>query len=191
MTRDPARKLPAEPPVLETRRLLLTGHTIDMFEPLLAMWSDPEVVKHIGGKPSTARESWMRMLSYRGLWPILGYGYWAICEKQTGRYVGDLGFADFHRDIEPSIRGVPEAGWALPTYAHGRGFATEALTAALAWLEGQVRCERSVCLISPDNLASIRVAEKLGYRHSMSVSLNDRETLVFARAGTRTPDRTP
>ena len=187
MTSDPARKLRAEPPVLETRRLLLTGHTADMFEPLFAMWSDPDVVKHISGKPSTARESWMRMLSYRGLWPILGYGYWAICEKQTGRYVGDLGFADFHRDIEPSIRGVPEAGWVLSTDAHGKGFATEALTAALAWLEREVRCERSVCLISRENRASIRVAEKAGYRHSMSTYANGQETLVFARVGTRTP----
>ncbi len=174
-------KLPAEPPVLETRRLLLTGHTIDMFEPLVAMWSDSEVVKYIGGTPSTARESWARMLSYRGLWPILGYGYWAICEKKTGRYVGDLGFADFHRDIEPSIRGVPEAGWALSTCARGKGFATEALTAALDWLEREVRCERSVCLISPHNLASIRVAEKTGYGNPMPMTVNDRETLVFAR----------
>ena len=97
----------------------------------------------------------MRMLSYHGLWPLLGHGYWAIREKSSGRYVGDLGFADFHRVMEPPIRGVPEAGWALAAWAHGKGFATEALAAAVAWLDQQPRFDRTVCLISPDNAASL------------------------------------
>ena len=99
------------PPVLDTPRLILEGHPLGDFEALAAMWAEPKVVEHIfNGKPSAPRDSWMRMLAYRGLWPLLGYGYWAIREKASGRYVGDLGFADFHRVIEPSIRGVPEAG---------------------------------------------------------------------------------
>lgn len=171
------------PPPLETERLLLTGHTLDDFEPLAAMWSDPLVVTHIfGNLVSTSRESWMRMLSYHGLWPLLGHGYWAVREKSSGRYVGDLGFADFHRVMEPSIRSIPEAGWALSAWAHGKGFATEALTAALAWLDEQPRFERSVCLISPDNTSSIRVAEKAGYSDPTPVRLNDKETLLFSRA---------
>lgn len=169
------------PPVIETGRLVLAGHTLDLFEPLCAMWADPAVVRHIGGTPSTPRESWMRMLSYRGLWPLLGYGYWAICEKTSGRYVGDLGFADFHRAVEPSIRGIPEAGWALAPWAHGQGYATEALTAALDWLFRETRHERSVCLIAPANLASIRVAGKAGYGSPQTRRLNDKDSLIFSR----------
>ncbi len=171
------------PPRLETERLVLTGHTLDDFEPLAGMWSDPLVVRHIfGNVVSTSRESWMRMLSYHGLWPLLGHGYWAIREKSSGRYVGDLGFADFHRVMEPPIRGIPEAGWALAAWAHGRGFATEALAAAVAWLDQQPRFDRSVCLISPDNAASIRVAEKAGYGDPKPMRLNDKQTLLFSRA---------
>jgi RimJ/RimL family protein N-acetyltransferase len=171
-----------EPPLLNTPRLVLRGHTAADFEPLASMWAEPAVVEHIGGgTPSTRRESWMRMLSYRGLWPLLGYGYWAVCEKSSGRYVGDLGFADFHRALEPSIRSVPEAGWALATWAHGKGFATEALTAALAWLEAQRGFARSVCLVSPQNLGSIRVAEKAGYHDPQPVRMNDKDTLLFSR----------
>jgi RimJ/RimL family protein N-acetyltransferase len=169
----------AEPPVIETERLVLAGHTVDLFEPLSAMWADASVVRHIGGAPSTSRESWMRMLSYRGLWPLLGYGYWALCEKSSGRYVGDLGFADFHRAVEPSIRGIPEAGWALAPWAQGRGYATEALTAALDWLFRETRHERSACLIAPENLASIRVAGKAGYGDPQPRRLNDKESLLF------------
>ncbi|RQS71932.1 N-acetyltransferase [Burkholderia sp. Bp8963] len=169
-------------PVLETARLVLAGHTADDFDALAAMWTEPAVVAHIGaGTASTPRESWMRMLSYRGLWPLIGYGYWAIREKASGRYVGDLGFADFHRTLEPSIRGVPEAGWALATWAHGNGYATEALTCALAWLDEQHHFERSVCLISPGNVASIRVAEKAGYADPEPVRFNDADTLIYSR----------
>ncbi|MGU7772680.1 GNAT family N-acetyltransferase [Burkholderia sp. MR1-5-21] len=169
-------------PVLDTPRLVLEGHAPADFDALAAMWADPAVVAHIGtGTPSTLRESWMRMLAYRGLWPLIGYGYWAIREKASGRYVGDLGFADFHRALEPSIRGVPEAGWALASWAHGKGYATEALSHALAWLDGQHRFERSVCLISPDNTASIRVAEKAGFADPTPVRFNDADTLMYAR----------
>lgn len=171
----------SSPPVLETERLLLTGHGLDDFEPLAAMWAEPAVVEHIfAGEPSTRRESWMRMLWYRGLWPLLGFGYWAIREKASGRYVGDLGFADFFREIEPSIRGIPEAGWVLATAAHGKGYATEALAAALGWLAAQRRFERSVCIVSRENPASIRVAEKAGFRDPVPVRLYDKDSLLLS-----------
>lgn len=170
------------PPVLDTPRLVLEGHPLGDFDALAAMWAEPAVVAHIGnGQPSTPRDAWMRMLAYRGLWPLLGYGYWAIREKASGRYVGDLGFADFHRAIEPSIRGVPEAGWVLAGWAHGKGYASEALAHALAWLDAQQRFERSVCLIAPANVASIRVAQKAGYADPVSVRFNDADSLLFTR----------
>lgn len=145
------------------------------------MWADPVVVRYIGGRPSTPRECWMRMLSYRGCWSLLGYGYWAICELESGRYVGDVGFADFHRELDEPIRGIPEAGWALVPWAHGKGFATEALRAALAWLDGQTRHARSVCLIAPDNQVSIRIAEKTGFRDPAPVRLNEQSALRYVR----------
>jgi RimJ/RimL family protein N-acetyltransferase len=172
----------SSPPVLDTPRLILEGHSLGDFDTLASMWAEPDVVAHIfNGQPSERRDSWMRMLWYRGLWPLLGYGYWSIREKASGRYVGDLGFADFHRNIEPSIRGVPEAGWALATWAHGKGYATEALAAALAWLDGQERFERSVCLIAPTNVASIRVAEKAGFGEPERIRFNDADSLLFSR----------
>jgi len=170
-----------QPVRIETERLILDAHTIDDFEPLAAMWAEPEVVKFISGRPSTAQESWMRLLRYGGLWPLLGYGFWAVREKSSGRFVGDLGFADFHRQIEPPITGVPEAGWVLATWAHGHGFANEALGAALSWLDARTSIDRSVCLISPDNRVSIRLAERHGYLMSARIAFQGEDTLLFTR----------
>lgn len=150
-------------PALETERLVLRAYRIDDFPHVAAAWEDPEVVRYIG-HPSTEEESWARFLRNSALWQMLGYGYWAVTEKATGRFFGDVGFADFKREIEPSLKGVPEIGWVLARWSHGRGYATEAAQAALRWLEGALGPQRTVCIIGEQNRASIRVAEKCGYR---------------------------
>ena len=95
-------------PIIETERLILRGHRLDDFPALAALWGDEEVTRHIGGRPSTRDESWARLLRYGGHWQLLGYGYWAVEWKQGQRFVGDVGFADWHRDIRPALDGMPE-----------------------------------------------------------------------------------
>lgn len=150
------------------------------------MWADASVTRFIGGRPSSREEAWTRILRYRGLWSLLGYGYWAVNERETGRYVGDVGFADFHRDITPSFNGAPEVGWALATWAHGQGFATEAVGAALAWGDSHLERKhgeptRYVCLISAENVGSIRVAEKCGFRCAHDATYKGAPTTVYER----------
>lgn len=167
-------------PLLETERLRLRGHTLADFEAVATMWLDPDVVRHIGGKPSTHEESWARLLRYPGMWALIGYGFWAIEEKASGRLVGEGGFADFKREIEPPLD-APEQGWALASWAHGKGFATEAVAAMIAWGEAHLPPGGLVCIISPENTASIRVAEKVGYRQTASTSYKGTPTLQFRR----------
>ncbi len=172
---------PSCAPRIETPRLVLAEHRRQDFEPLAAMWADIDVVRHIGGKPSSAQRSWSRLLQYRGLWPILGYGYWAIREKETERYVGDVGFADFHREAKPSISGQPEAGWVLAKWAHGRGYGSEAVAAALAWLDRSLWSDRVVGLVDSRNVASVRIAEKNGLLPAGMVELSREHVPIWAR----------
>ena len=102
-------------------------------------------------------------------WAWLGFGYWLVEEKSAGGFVGEMGFSDWKREIEPSLQGVPEVGWVLATRAHGKGYATEAVRAAIAWGEANVRSRRPeigkmVCLIHPEHARSIRVAEECGFK---------------------------
>jgi RimJ/RimL family protein N-acetyltransferase len=167
-------------PVLETARLRLRGHTLADFEAVAEMWADPIVTRYIGGKPSTREESWARMLRYPGMWALLGYGFWAIEEKASGRFVGEIGFADFHREIEPAID-APEQGWVLAPWAHGQGYASEALAATISWGESNLGRRDFVCIISPENAASIRAAEKAGYAQVARTAYKDGVTLMFRR----------
>jgi RimJ/RimL family protein N-acetyltransferase len=94
---------------------------------------------------------------------LLGFGYWAVEEKVSGRYIGELGFADYKRATRLSLDGMPEIGWALASWAQGKGYATEALKAAIAWADEQLKSRRTACIIHRENQRSFRVAEKLGY----------------------------
>lgn len=168
-------------PRLETERLVLRETRATDFEACAKLWADERVVRHIGGKPSTPTESWARMLRFPGLWALLGYGYWAL-ETKGGDFVGQIGLADFKRDLSVDIDGVPETGWVLRPDHHGKGYATEAMTAVLAWADVHLDAPRTCCLIDPENAASIRVAEKLGYGDREAAKLRAHDTLVFWRA---------
>lgn len=167
-------------PAIETERLTLQGHTLADFEESAAMWADPVVTRYIGGRPSTTDASWSRLLRYAGLWALLGHGYWVVRERASGRFVGEVGLADFRRPMDPPLRD-PEAGWALASWAHGRGFATEALRGALAWADAHLDAPRTVALVAPENLASLRVASKCGYREIGHAELNGAPTVVLER----------
>lgn len=172
---------PVEVPILETERLKLRGHRLDDFVHSAAMWADPRVTRHISGKPFTEEESWTKLLRYVGHWSLLGFGYWVAEEKATGNFVGEIGFADYKRDLEPSLKGVPEIGWVLASQAHGRGYATEAVRAVVAWGDAHFLSARTACIIAPENLASIRVAVKCGYREFQLTTYKGQPTMMFVR----------
>ncbi len=164
-------------PEIETARLRLRGHRLSDFEHCAAMWADPEVTRYIGGRPLSTEDAWAKFLRYAGHWAMQGFGFWAVEEKASGAYMGELGFADFKRDMEPPQGGAPEAGWVLARAAQGKGYATEALQAALGWL----RAPRTFCLIHPGNGPSIRVAEKCGYRLSLRTFYKGAPVIVLGR----------
>lgn len=181
-------------PALETARLTMRGHTIADFVECAAMWADPLVTQHIGGRPFSEEEVWARVLRYAGHWALLGFGYWVVRERASGRFVGEVGLADFRRDLTPPPGDAPELGWALARWAHGRGFATEAVRAALAWADAwtdapsappALASGQTFCLIAPENAASARVAEKCGYRLATTATYQGRATPVFGRHSAR------
>ncbi len=171
------------PVELATERLSLRVHRVGDFDECYEMWSDPIVTRYIGGRPSTREETWSRVLRYIGHWEALGFGYWVLRERDTGRFVGEAGFADYRRDLQPSIDGVPEIGWALAPWAHGRGLGTEAVRAVVAWGDDVFGDGRTVALIDPENVASIRVAAKCGYHEIARTTYKGQPSLLYERAG--------
>ena len=94
-------------PNIRTERLLMNMHQATDLDDSAAMWGDPDVTRHIsGGKTDSRSESWARILRLAGSWSLLGFGYWAIRETSSERFVGQAGFADPRREITPSLDGI-------------------------------------------------------------------------------------
>lgn len=167
-------------PVIETARLRLRGHRRGDLDAATAKWADPVVTRFTGGRPFTREESWARLLRYTGHWDWFGYGYWAVDDRDTGHYIGELGFARFERAIDPPID-APEAGWSFVAAVHGRGLASEGIRAALAWADRHLGATKTSCIIDPANLASIRVARRCGYADIGMAQYKGSPTLLFER----------
>jgi RimJ/RimL family protein N-acetyltransferase len=150
------------------------------FGDCLAMRSDPHVTRYVGGT-SPHEDVWSRILRYVGMWSVLGYGYWAVRETATGRFVGEVGLADYRRDTVPNFSGTPEAGWVTAAWAHGQGLASEALEAMLGWSDENLTAARTVCMINAENVPSIRLAERWGYRPFSASSYKDHPVTLYER----------
>jgi RimJ/RimL family protein N-acetyltransferase len=70
--------------------------------------------------------------------------------------VGEIGLADYERDLVPSLKDVPEIGWVLASHKHGRSFATEAVRASVAWGDVHFVPPKTACIMDSANLTSIR-----------------------------------
>ena len=176
-------------PTLETPRLRLRPYRIEDFERYAAMWSEPDVVRFIGGEPLSREAAWIRFLRQIGLWHYLGFGFFAIEDRATGAFIGEGGFHDLHRSLSPSIEGTMEAGWGLVTAAQGRGLAEEAMRVALAWADESFSHATMTCIIRPDHAASLHVARKLGFVPFAQAEYHGSATVLLQRVPAPTAGR--
>jgi RimJ/RimL family protein N-acetyltransferase len=149
-------------PTLATPRLRLRGWRPDDFAPYAAMLADPGTARFITrkGQPYGEREAWAETAFLVGHWQLLGYGMFVVEERAGGAFLGRVG------PLRP--KGWPgfEIAWALAPAARGKGYALEAARAATAWAFERFAPDRIVSVIDPRNIASRRVAERLGERRT-------------------------
>jgi RimJ/RimL family protein N-acetyltransferase len=168
-------------PILETPRLILRGHRLSDFEAMVAIYSDPVVLKHFHGRALSREDVWSRLLRHAGHWAAFGYGLWAVEDKESREYIGSVGTFEVKRDMDPPLEDMPEAGWTLASRVHGKGYATEAVRAALAWTDEKLGNPQMFCIVAPANAASIRVARKCGFRYWCDTVYKTEPTEIFLR----------
>ncbi|MFC5907878.1 GNAT family N-acetyltransferase [Streptacidiphilus monticola] len=154
----------ATAPELRTARLLLRGlRTEDLDAGLAEMHADPEVMRYIRDGSTQDRTQAAQFLDARQRdWQEQGFGLFAVESLADGAFVGWVGLAvpAFLPEILPAV----EIGWRLRRPCWGRGYATEAARAALAFGFTDAGLDRIVSVRHVDNSASGRVMAKLGLR---------------------------
>jgi len=169
-------------PRLETERLILREFATGDLDSHAATLSDPEVMRHLGGSPLSREDSWRRLACGAGLWRLLGVGGWAVELKADGRMVGHCGFFDFQRDMQPSIAGEPEMGWIFDRSVHGKAIAFEACARALLWADQTLGARSYPAIIDLENIASMKLAVKLGFERQPDGVYRDHPIAVYRRA---------
>jgi len=143
---------------LETARLTLRPPTLEDLDGWTEMMLDEPTTRFIGG---TAPRSmcWRQLMTMIGSWHSLGFAMFSVIEKSTGRWIGRLG------PWQPDGWPGPEIGWVICRDCWGKGYAGEGAAAAANWAFDTLGWTNMIHSIAPDNIASQRVAEKLGSRN--------------------------
>lgn len=161
-------------PVLTTERLLLRMLEERDFEEYSAIHTDPEVTKFTARAHLDRQESWRHLAMIVGHWHLRGYGFWGVFERETERLVGRVGF--WHPATWPDV----ELGWTMGRASWGKGYAPEAARTCLDYAFNVLKRKRVISLIDPANVASIRVAEKIGETLDGEVTIGGHRLLVYA-----------
>ncbi|MEM7268764.1 MAG: GNAT family N-acetyltransferase [Pseudomonadota bacterium] len=149
------------PPILETERLIMRANKPEDFEAYASFYASDRALLRGGIKDREA--AWYMFAAEIGHWSIRGYGFWAVEEKATGLYCGQVGLWN------PEGWAAPEVGWLMMESSEGRGIAYEAALRARAYAYDDLGWEQAASCISDGNHRSIKLAErmgaKLGRRH--------------------------
>ena len=145
--------------ILESERLVFRRLKMSDLDSLYALYSDPEVRRYFPEGTLTREETRAEIE-----WFLLGHpedpslGLWATIHKETDHFIGRCGLLPWTIDGRPEI----EVAYLLAKEYWGQGLATEAARAILDYGFERLRLSRLICLIDEDNLASIKVAMKIG-----------------------------
>jgi RimJ/RimL family protein N-acetyltransferase len=152
--------------ILETERLLLRHFIPDDLEELFALYSDPDIRKYFPEGVLTRNEAKEELE-----WHMNGHpeypelGLWATTHKKTRKFIGRCGLLPW--EIESKLE--VEIAYLLDKEFWGRGLATEAAKGILAYGFEKLDLTRLICLIHPHNLASQKVAKRIGMTLERSV----------------------
>lgn len=172
---------PRDPPMVDAGRIVLRGHRPDDLADCAALWAHPEITRYVGGPRPSREEVWTKLLGHVGHWSMMGFGSWVVVDKACHRFVGEVGITDSKRDIDPPIGCIPEMSAVFHPWAYSNGLALDAVRAALDWFDARFGSMRTVCLIHEENVRSIRVVEKCGYKKWVSTSHQGAPTILFDR----------
>jgi RimJ/RimL family protein N-acetyltransferase len=163
---------------LETERLILRKPELGDLDGYLQIWSDPEVVRFLGGRTQTPDEVPAGIERMLKQWDRHGVGLFSVLRKEDERLVGRVGYLlwdperwvnAMHEELEDPLE--LEIGWVIASAFWNKGYATEAAAACRDHAFDELGRDRVISLIAPENVASIRVAEKIGERYERDVEI--------------------
>lgn len=147
--------------ILETPRLLLRHLEMNDLPELFDLYQDPEIRRYFPDgvlSYEDTREELEWYLEGHPQYPDLGL--WATVHKESGKFIGRCGLLPWEIDGKLEI----EIAYLLDKNYWHQGLATEAASRILDYAFEKLNLTRLICLMHPDNIASQKVAERIGMK---------------------------
>lgn len=145
--------------ILETDRLLFRHQVMADLDRLYALYCDPEIRRYIPDAPRSYDEAREELEWHRNGHPRRPeLGLWAAIHKQTSQFIGRCGLLPWTIEGREEV----EVAYLLDKAFWGQGLGTEAAQGIARYAFERLGITRLICMIDPQNQASIRVAQKLG-----------------------------
>ena len=163
---------------IKSDRLTLSPWKSIYLNDLIGLFSKPEIRKYIsGGRPineikcSEISQKWISQ------WGKYGYGPWAALDKESGKWIGEIGL-EFLDDWP--LHDKWEVGWILDPEFWGQGLATEGGKTAVQFGFAHAKLQRIISPTVPENMVSRRVMEKCGLTYQGLVHWRKTECVWYA-----------
>ena len=178
--------------MLVTERLELWQPQVGDRDGLRAMIQPDAVRRFLGRMEPDDHDVFMRLLRNAGSWALYGYGTFMVRERGKAEIVGNCGVFHSWRGFGGGLDDIAESGWIIAQSAWGKGYAQEAMEAALAWFEREHGGQPTLCMIEQGHGASEALAALLGYTSCDRYEEEDERPLIVYRrdAGLPTLART-
>jgi [ribosomal protein S5]-alanine N-acetyltransferase len=163
---------------LETERLILRKPEAGDRDGYTEIWGDPEVVRFLGGRTLPPEDIPKAIENMLRQWDRHGVGLFSVLRKEDEQLVGRIGYLlwdserwvnAMHEELEEPLE--LEIGWVVARAFWNQGYATEAAAACRDHAFEALGRDRVISLIAPENVPSIRVAEKIGERYERDVEI--------------------
>lgn len=168
--------------ILETDRLILRHLLPDDLDQLFALYRDPEIRRYFPEGTLTYAETKEELE-----WFLNGHpdhpelGLWATIHKPTDQFIGRCGLLPWTIEERAEV----EVAYLLAKDYWGQGLATEAARAIAQYGFEQLHLSRLICLITPGNVASEKVATKIGMAFEKAIEDSFGPALVYAMSKPR------
>lgn len=159
--------------VIETDRLVLSTLSLDDIDFILKLLNEPSFHKYIGDKGVRSSEEAAAYLEDGPIKSYERYGYGLYLVKLKDEDFTPIGISGIKK--RDSMK-IPELGYAFLKKYWSMGFATESAKGVMNYARLELDLKQVAALTAPDNLASIRVLKKLGFRFSKLIELPDFES---------------
>jgi len=167
--------------MLTTERLELTRPVATDLAGVAALVAPETMRRFLGDRPPEMAGEFARFARNAGSWALYGYGTFMVRERGNAQIIGTCGVFHTWRGFGQGFDDAPEIGWIIGQDVWGRGYANEAMRAALDWFDEVHGARRIVCMIEQENDASFALAARLGFVAFGQQDFGDRVLTLLQR----------